>query len=252
MTRILILRTGSTSPSVQALHGDFDRWFTDAMSGWQARFEVRDLVRGDQPEPGGHHGIIVTGSTSSAYVEEPWTAPLVAFLRRCESSGVPLLGVCYGSQILAHARDGRVILNPEGWEIGAVSIELTAAGQDDPLMAGLPRRFTSLATHEDRIEALPPGAVLLAGNANSPIQAFRAARSIWGVQFHPELSPGPLGILIRERSDKLERDAVAHGRDAAGHVARLLSSLDGPEVMQGRRVLDNFVALCGGVRTPGR
>jgi GMP synthase (glutamine-hydrolysing) len=252
MTRILILRTGSTSPSVQALHGDFDRWFTDAMSGWQARFEVRDLVRGDRPEPEGCDGILVTGSTRSACAEEPWMEPLIAFLRGCESSGVPLLGVCFGSQILAHARGGRVILNPEGWEIGAVSIELTAAGQDDPLMAGLPRRFTSLATHEDRVEALPPGAVLLAGNANTPIQAFRAARSVWGVQFHPELSPGPLGILIRERSEKLERDAVAHGRDPRGHVERLLASLTGPDVMQGKRVLGNFVALCGGIRTPGR
>lgn len=244
MTRMLILRTGSTAVEVQRLHGDFDRWFTDALAQEEASFEVRDLVRGDPCEPDGHDGIIVTGSTSSAFHPEGWMEPLVEFLRRAEVTGVPLLGVCFGSQILAQARGGMVGVNPAGWEIGGVTIDLTPAGMDDPIFDGIPSRFRSLATHEDRIETLPPGAVLLAGNACTPVQAFRIGGALWGVQFHPELSRPPLDQLIRLRSAALEQDAATRGLPVDGHVERLRDSLRHADVMQGRRVLHNFVTIC--------
>jgi GMP synthase (glutamine-hydrolysing) len=244
MTRILILRTGSTAIEVQRHHGDYDRWFIDAMQGHDLEFEVRDLVRGDPPDPDGHDGILITGSTSSAFQQEPWMAPLAGFLRRAEPTGVPILGVCFGSQFLAQARGGSVILNPAGWEIGCVQVEVTPAGLDDPIFAGVPSRFQALATHEDRIETLPPGGVLLAGNTGTPVQAFRVGPSIWGVQFHPELSIAALDLLIRLRADVLERDAITRGLPSAGHVDRLRDSLRHPQALQGQRVLQNFAAHC--------
>jgi GMP synthase (glutamine-hydrolysing) len=244
MTRLLILRTGSTAPEVRQLHGDYDRWFTDALAEEDAGFELRDLVRGQPCEPDGHDGIIVTGSTSSAFRPEPWMEPLLAFLRRAEHTGVPLLGVCFGSQILAQARGGEVVLNPAGWEIGGVSIGLTPAGMDDPLFEGIPSRFRSLATHEDRIETLPPGAVLLAGNDGTPVQAFRIGQAVWGVQFHPELSRAALDQLIRLRAAALEQDARARGLTVEGHVERLRDSVRHPDVLQGRLVLHNFAGIC--------
>jgi GMP synthase (glutamine-hydrolysing) len=244
MIRLLILRTGSTATEVQRQHGDYDRWFTDALAQEEASFELRDLVRGDPCEPDGHDGIIVTGSTSSAFRQEGWMEPLVAFLQGADQIGVPLLGVCFGSQILAQARGGKVAVNPAGWEIGGVTIELTPAGMDDPIFDGIPSRFRSLATHEDRIEALPPGAVLLAGNVCSPVQAFRIGRTLWGVQFHPELTRPVLDQLIRLRAVGLEQDAAARGLPVEGHVERLRDSVRHADVMQGRRVLHNFVSFC--------
>ncbi|HKY31819.1 MAG TPA: GMP synthase [Candidatus Polarisedimenticolia bacterium] len=245
MIRILILRTGSTAAEVRARDGDYDRWFTDALEGTGASFDVRDLVAGDDPTPGsGHEGVIVTGSTSAAYREETWMPPLVRFLAGAGDTGVPVLCVCFGAQLAAQARGGRVALNPEGWEIGGVRIELTDAGRRDPLMEGLPPVFGALATHEDRIEELPPGGVLLAGNRSSPVQAFRAGRLLWGVQFHPEITPGILATLISLRARTLCGDAAARGLPREGHVERLLASVEGPEVLQARRVLENFSALC--------
>lgn len=249
MTRVLILRTGSTAVEVQRLHGDYDRWFTDALAEEDLSFDVRDLVRGDACDPDGHDGIIVTGSTSSAFQQEPWMAPLVGFLQRAERTGVPLLGVCFGSQILAQARGGRVVVNPAGWEIGGVSIHLTPAGMDDPIFAGIPSRFRSLATHEDRIEALPQDAVLLAGNASTPVQAFRIGRTLWGVQFHPELSRPAMDQLIRLRAAALEKDAAAHGVASEGHVERLRETVRHADVMQGRRVLHGFIDFCRRARS---
>src|SRR5262249_37742614 len=112
------------------------------------------------------------------------------------------------------------------------------------LLEGIPDRFVGLATHEDRIESLPPGAVCLAGNQCAPVQAFKAAPEVWGVQFHPELSREALDILIRLRTGTLERDAEKHGGVADGHVERLRRTLHHPDAMQGKRVLENFVRVC--------
>jgi len=244
MSRILILKTGETAVEVQRTDGDYDRWFTDAMSSHPLQFDVCDITRADLTLPPDCCGVIVTGSPKAAYRHEPWMERLGSFLRESDQHRVPLLGVCFGAQILAMARGGRVILNPEGWEIGGARIELTAAGGDDPLFAGLPRKFGALTTHEDRIERLPEGAILLASNASSPVQAFRLGESTWGVQFHPEATPNIIETLIRLRSDRFSRDAVEHGRDPNGHLDRLVETARDPSALQGRTVLDNFARLC--------
>lgn len=253
MNRILILRTGSTAPEVRMTYGDYDRWFVDAMASHEVESDLCDVTQEPIPSISGYLGVIVTGATSSACHPEPWMDRLVPFLRDAERAGPPILAVCLGAQMLAQARGGRVVRNPEGWEIGGVPIRLTTEGRSDPLFEGMPARPRVLATHEDRIETLPEGAVLLAGNASSPVQAFRIASTVWAVQFHPEITPAVLEILIRLRAETLERDAAAHGRAVEGHLEGLLASLNGPA--QGRQVLDNFVALCrrhGGITASRR
>ena len=242
--RFLILRPGETAPEVHCEFGDYDRWFTSAMTPHRLEFTVCDATREPVPPVDRFAGVIVTGSAKSVCQPEPWMERLMEWLRRAEDCGLPVLGVCFGCQILAQARGGRVELNPEGWEIGAVDIELTAGARNDPLFEGAPALLPALATHEDRVESLPPGAVLLAGNRNSPVQAFRIGDRIWGVQFHPEASTGLIACLIRLRHAQLEKDARRHGRPADGHVERLLAALDRFDFEPGRRVLDRFVDLC--------
>jgi GMP synthase (glutamine-hydrolysing) len=250
VNRILILRTGSTASQVLRVHGDYDRWFQDAMAAHPLSFEVHDVTREAVPAPDGFIGVIVTGSTSAAYRQEPWMAGLNDFLRGARTSGPPLLAVCLGAQILAQALGGRVILNPEGWEIGGIDVHKTSEASSDPLFANLPATFGALATHEDRIEELPPAAVLLASNANARAQAFRIGELIWGTQFHPEATSQILEKLILKRADQLARDAASHGREPDGHVGRLIETLRGPAIDQGRIVLDNFVRVC--LRSAGK
>lgn len=244
MKRILILRPGRTAPEVSRIHGDYDRWFTDAIGSGRCAFEVCDVTREEIPRLRPFSGVIVTGSTCAAYRPEPWMTRLTAFLAELDPQGTPVLGVCFGAQILAHARGGRVLLNPKGWEIGGVSIRTGPAAGDDPLFAGLKPVFGALATHEDRIEELPPGAVPLAGNTQTPIQAFRIGTRLWGVQFHPEATREVLSMLIRLRAEQLTRDAAAQGAAAEGHVTRLLASLGPVQVDEGRGILENFVTVC--------
>ncbi len=244
LPRILIVRTGSTAREVQRHHGDYDRWFRDALAAHDLAFDLCDATVSAIPEPASHAGVIVTGSVKSVRHPEPWMDGLGTLLLRAEHLGVPFLCVCFGCQMLARARGGRVVLSPSGWEIGAVEVELTAAGRLDSLFEGLPSPLRVLATHEDRVETLPPGGILLAGNDSAPIQAFRVGDSVWGVQFHPEATADILRELIALRRERLEIDARARGRPAEGHVDRLLARLERHDPRPARRILDNFVRLC--------
>lgn len=252
LPRVLIIRTGSTAIEVQRRHGDYDRWFRDALADHDLAFDLCDATHAAIPHASDHVGVIVTGSVKSVLTPEPWMEGLAAFLRRAEHAGLPVLAVCFGCQALAWARRGRVARSPTGWEIGAVEVDLTGEGRLDRLFEGLPWPLPVLATHEDRVETLPPGAVLLAGNDSTPVQAFRIGEIVWGVQFHPEATTAILRELILLRRKTLEAGARARGRPDAGHVEALLGRLDVFDPKPARRLLDNFVRICLSEREPGR
>ncbi len=115
----------------------------------------------------------------------PWLRTVLDLLREGVEREVPILGVCLGAQMLAHAVGGAVGPAPRA-ERGWSSVELTGAGRQDPLFAGEPRIFEVFQWHSDAFE-LPPGAIAL---AHSPVclQAFRAGPRAWGVQWHPEVT----------------------------------------------------------------
>jgi GMP synthase (glutamine-hydrolysing) len=252
LPRVLIVRTGSTASEVQRTHGDYDRWFRDALAEHDLAFDLCDATRAPIPDLTSHVGVIVTGSVKSVLRPEPWMDGLAAFLRGADLLGVPVLAVCLGCQALARACGGSVVKSPAGWEIGSVEVTPTWEARLDPLFEGLPSPLPVLATHEDRVESLPPGGVLLAGNDSAPIQAFRAGEGVWGVQFHPEATKGILRDLILLRRQVLEDDARAQGLQAEGHVGRLLDRLERFDPGPTRRLLVNFVRLCLRDREPGR
>jgi GMP synthase (glutamine-hydrolysing) len=129
-------------------------------------------------------GLVVTGSRSSVYWDEPWIDALVEWVRvAVEDRDLPALGVCFGHQVLATALGGRVE-HMGDYEIGYREVERAPDAGDDPLLAGLDDRFLAFTTHQDAVVELPPGAVRIAGNDHG-VQGFRLGRA-WGVQFHPE------------------------------------------------------------------
>jgi GMP synthase (glutamine-hydrolysing) len=101
---------------------------------------------------------------------------------------VPILGVCLGAQLLAHALGARIYPNPAGREVGVSEVLLTDDGRSDPLLAGLPDPLPVMQWHGDAFE-LPAGASLLATSPVCENQAFRVGRRAYGVLFHPEVGP---------------------------------------------------------------
>ena len=214
--RILIVKAGSTHPSVRARFGDYERWFIQAMGGDPARFSIVSPFEGDAlPDPAAAAGIVLTGSPASVRDEESWMLELAAWVRRADALDVPILGVCFGHQLLGEALGGRVEPMLDGAEFGTVEIRLTDAGRADPLFAGLPARFRVQTVHRDGLVRPPEGAVLLAENDRCPWQAFALGRHR-GVQFHLETAAPVLEAL----AEALGLSAFIEETDAGPRILR--------------------------------
>lgn len=149
-----------------------------------------------------YRGVVFTGAGVSWGVDDARAAPLRTMMGRCFDEALPCFGSCNGMQLAAEVLGGSNGSNPNGLEIGfAKDIELTSAGQNHPMMAQKEQRFASLCVHRDHVITLPSGAILIAGNAHTPIQAFvyeQGDTKFWGTQYHPELEPKHIIDYITE------------------------------------------------------
>ena len=218
--RIGIVKPGSTFPEMILRFGDYDAWFARAL-GKQVAFRVYEPTVADLPDPDEADGWIVTGARGSVARPEPWTAPLLDWIRAVASRDSPLLGVCYGHQAICEALGGRVERHPGGWEIGTTEVELTSAGREDPLFAGLPERFRVQTTHEDYVALLPPDATLLAVNPHTEVQAIALGPHVRGVQFHPEVTEEIAHDFVARRRHLLGRQPEVA---TAPHAGRILTN----------------------------
>ena len=133
-------------------------------------------------------GIILSGGPASVYEAGAPALPVVVL-----ESGVPVLGICYGLQLLAHALGGHVAPSAKR-EYGAAEIEVTG---ETRFFGGQPRQQQVWMSHGDRVERLPAGFETVARSGNSPCAAIaNEARSLYGLQFHPEVVHTPNGFAL--------------------------------------------------------
>jgi len=185
-----------------------------------------DVTAGELPPDFTFDGVVVTGSRSSVYWDEPWIDALVDWVADAADRGLPILGVCYGHQVLATALGGRVEAMAD-IELGYRDIRRVDDG--DPLLAGLDAPFTAFETHSDRVVELPPDATLLAENDRG-VQAFRRG-DCWGVQFHPEYDRASAARVTKGKELPAERiQSVLDGIDDDNYAAACRT----------KRLFDNF------------
>jgi GMP synthase (glutamine-hydrolysing) len=229
----LIVETGQPVPSMRR-HGGFPHWIRTAAGLRRQQVTAIDVEAGGiLPDSDGFAGVIVTGSGAMVTDRRSWSEDAAAWLRDAAGDGVPVFGICYGHQLLAHALGGEVGDNPAGREMGTVAVDLAPEAAVDPLFAGLPRRMLAQATHLQTVLRVPDGAVVLAASAQDPCHAFRWGDCAWGVQFHPEFSADHMRGYVRARREAL----AAEGADAS----RILADVRAAPVA--RRVLRRFVRL---------
>lgn len=223
----LIIETGQPVASMRR-HGSFAHWIRVAAGLDRDDTVVVDVEHGGElPSREGFAGVIVTGSAAMVTDRHSWSEHAAVWLRDAAHAGLPLFGICYGHQLIAHALGGEVGANEVGREMGTVRIHLHPEAQDDPLFAGLPDPFAAQATHLQSVLCPPPGAMVLAHNDHDACHAFRWGEAAWGVQFHPEFSAGHMRGYIRARHDALAREQrcgkqLASEVHAAPHARRIL------------------------------
>lgn len=240
MKNLLLLKAGEVALPLRLVAGDYDRWFFEAFGFSKKRFTVVHASMGQRvPALTDFDGVIISGSPLSVTALAPWMASLGRALVEAAARKVPILGVCFGHQLLGHAFGAKVVRNPAGREIGSVEVSLTAAGLKDPLFEGVPPRFCVQATHEDILGGLPRKAVALAGNANTALQAMAIGDTVRGVQFHPELSAAGARAVIEARRERLDAEGVAAGEAPSERPRRLLAGIQ-PSPF-GARILENFL-----------
>jgi GMP synthase (glutamine-hydrolysing) len=166
------------------------------------------------PDSSDFAGLIVTGSASSVTERAPWMLRTEAYLARAVAHRDPVLGICFGHQLLGQALGGLVEKNPRGREMGTVPFEILA---DDPLLDRSVTPPLAHTTHVDSVTVLPPGARVLAATALEPHAAVRFGERAWGVQFHPEFDERVMSEYIETRSPLLAEE----GRDPAAMLASI-------------------------------
>ena len=202
---ILLIKTGATIPETREEFGDFEDWFERGLG--MPGMEQVNVYSGEQPsDPGEYSGVVVTGSAAMVSHRHDWSERTGEWLAKAVHEGMPVLGVCFGHQLMAHALGGVVGPNPMGRQIGTQPIEILPAAASDPLMCQLPQSISAQTTHIESVHKLPPGAVRLATSPRDHNHAFRFGPRAWGVQFHPEFGAAIMRGYIRARSEVIRSE----------------------------------------------
>ena len=181
----------------------------------ELEFRVWSAIDGELPEDLHEcDAWLITGSRHDAYSDIPWIQALRGWIRRAHDTDVKLAGICFGHQVIAQALGGEVMKSTNGWGLG---VSVHAMQTIKPWMAPGLDTIRILASHQDQVEQLPPGATLLAGNDFCPNFMFLQGDHIVAIQGHPEFSVAYNRALIERRRDRLP--------DA--HYQSSLSSLEG-------------------------
>jgi GMP synthase-like glutamine amidotransferase len=182
--RIGILQTGDVPEELQDQYGNYNNMFVRFLGKNVVDFEFQVFRVVDGQIPGDVNfcdGWLITGSRFAAYGPQPWIPPLKDFIQQIVAAGLPLVGICFGHQIIAEALGGRVEKSEKGWRLGLDTYTLTA---DSPL--GKPDKITLNVFHQDQIVELPPNAEVFASSDFCPFAGLYIRDQIMTIQAHPE------------------------------------------------------------------
>jgi GMP synthase (glutamine-hydrolysing) len=178
----------------------------------------------------GYDGIAITGSSLHIYNGGIEVIRQIELVRTALTTGTPVFGSCWGLQVITAAAGGSVRKNPNGREIGfGRGIRLTESGRKHPMYVGKLDVFNAPTVHLDEVEALPPGATVLATNAVSAVQSaeIRTNGSVaWAVQYHPEYPLREIAAIARRIGTRLIEEGFFKDVDDIKTFSDDLDTLD--------------------------
>ena len=209
--RIGILQTDSVPVRFRPDHGDYPRMFEELFdaAGEELALEcqVIDAQAGAYPPADRCDSYLITGSRHSVYDGLPWIAELAAFVGRALDAGRPVVGICFGHQLMAHFFGGRTA-KASGWAVGVHASKLLV---DEPWLSPHADGFNLLSSHQDQVTELPPGARLFATNDFCPLAGFTCGDQVLTFQGHPEFRKAYSRDLMNMRRDRIGEDTWRSG-----------------------------------------
>jgi len=204
MKNLYIFKVGETFEHTKDQLGDFDEWVRNCVHDEELTIKTVDILKGEPLPPfGSAMAVIITGSHAMVTEEHPWSVAIEEWIRQAAKYPIGILGICYGHQLLGKALGGRSDFNPNGKEIGTVTIFIDPKIKEDPLFKEAPTVFNANVTHMQSVLTLPEGAVALGYNSHDNHQIVRFGERIWGVQFHPEYDVQIMNAYIDEQRKEL-------------------------------------------------
>lgn len=204
--KIGILVTGHIAEELQSTHGEYDGMFARYLGGRGFEFDGYFVVDGKFPEgPEAADGWLISGSKHGVYEDHDWIPPLEDLVRKIIASKRPLVGICFGHQIIAQALGAKVEKFSGGWSVGRTTYET----EDGPL--------TLDAWHQDQVMELPEGARVLASSEFCPYAALGYGDKVLTFQPHPEFDAGYTADLLEVRGPGVVPDGILDSAHAQTH-----------------------------------
>lgn len=226
---LLVVQAGTPPEEIRGPHGDLPTWFCRVLGLSADAVEVIRVFEGEVlPQPNAKRVGVITGSWSMVTDLHPWSEATAQWVREAVKVGMPIFGVCYGHQLMAHALGGKVDYHPDGREMGCQTIRLLPEASDDPLLGTWPSHFAAHLTHEQTIIELPPGAQVLAYSDHDRHQIVRYGPNAISTQFHPEFTPELSAACIRRRAGTLSDE----GRDPDALLRALEDTHDAAQLLR--------------------
>ena len=191
--KIGILQTGRSPDELQPVIGDYDAMFRNLLGSHGFTFQTYLALDSEFPQsPDDADGWLITGSKFGVYEDHAWIPPLEQLIRDIHDSGRPLVGICFGHQIIAQALGGKVVKFSGGWAIGRQEYDFEG------------ETLSLNAWHQDQVVEKPEGARVVALNDFCANAALAYGDQIFTVQPHPEFGAEAIEGLIRFRSEAIK------------------------------------------------
>jgi len=185
--KLLIISAGPGMDEIRNIYGHAIDWISSFLTDSFLDIDINHIYKNENFDHSKYDAWIITGSASSVMDNNQWISNLKDKIKYGYDNSIPILGICFGHQIISSALGGKVEKNKKGWELGAFKINFNKQGKNNLLFKNIDFSDYFYFSHEDIVSVLPQDAIELASN-NMGLQSYSINNKIYGVQFHPEFS----------------------------------------------------------------